>query len=42
MYSIAAAYLDPKEIVAFDIDSDALAIARESLAHYELEDKVVI
>ena len=42
MYSIAAAYFDPKEIIAFDIDSDALSVARENLAHYELEDKVKI
>jgi methylase of polypeptide subunit release factors len=42
MYSIAAAYFEPAEIVAFDIDEGALKVARENLDSYELAEKVKI
>ena len=40
MYTIAAAYFEPVKLVAFDIDPDALAIARENIEHYELGDQM--
>ena len=42
MYSIAASYFDPKEIVAIDIDSDALELARSNIEHYELEEQIKV
>ena len=40
MYSIASAYFDPAKISAFDIDENALQVARENLDHYELTETV--
>ena len=40
MYSIAASYFEPEKIIAFDVDEDALEIARGNIDHYELEDQV--
>ena len=42
MYSIAASYFDPKEIVSIDIDSDALELARSNIEHYELEEQIKV
>ena len=42
MYSVAASYFDPAEIVSIDIDEDALEIAKANIEHYELSDKVKV
>ena len=40
MYSVAASYFEPQQVVAFDIDEDALEIAKANIEGYELQDEV--
>ena len=42
MYSVAASYFEPSEIIAIDLDTDALEIARQNIEKYELEDQVKV
>lgn len=39
MYSIASAYFEPQHpIIAFEIDPDAIKVAKENLEHYEIDE----
>ena len=40
MYSIAASYFDPKQIIGVEIDTDALEIAKANIEHYELTEDI--
>ena len=42
MYSVASCYFDPAEVVAFEIDDDAIQVAKQNIEYYELEEKVTI
>jgi len=42
MYSVASMYFEPEKVVAFELDPDAINVANENLAHYELIEKVTI